>query len=780
MKKILWLAVIFLSSSIPAKAQGGFTTVIGTVKDPAGITWACGTISAQLITAGGAAPTLNGGGFTTQTSPVQLGCPTIPGSGASGSFVMRLADSGVISPSNTTWKFTVGTTGTPPPLGTGPQSFTYTTAITCSTNTPTTCTSNQLDISTPISALAPAIGAGGGGIPNSPLPAASSGPGPVFNVKNYGAKGTSQFSTGCSLGPGSTNLNCPNAAFTAAVVNQNISCNGGYTHFFDSTHTITGFVNATNVTVSTSGTGGGLNCLYGPPDDAAVAAALAAAVAQVFGTFGSSVRTNFPTSAPILYFPAGTYSLSTSINVPANNGSANNVGFKVLGDGAEITKIYWHSDASTGGLIFNGITNSYAQGLTLDGGLGFTSFYGFQSPANETVLNDFRTQGFKTGGMLLQNAVFADYIVSQNNNGPGFTTTTNTNGYIKGGVFSNNGANANLIIGAGYGGFYLTDTFSDSCGAFAGGCVQFTNAQDVYVSGGGYYGTGSSGPAMNCDGTSVVQLDGVLVGTFLGQNNSSGMVIQAGCLVSAGKTRFQSSGTGKCVTNSGILLNAGGNSCESVFAVSSGTSTGTTAVLTLTNAGAAVNANCTVGDALQVYGVSPAGYNGYFPAGATSGITATSATTLTYTTPGSNIGATAGGGTSQAACRNMQAYSGNLPKSITPMVQNFSEGVVNLAASTIGTWTPDRGMVINRITAANTAGNVTCATPLVIQVSNGTQTQSLTLTSGQGTWDSGAGTFSKFFIGNTAVTVSQTAAAACATPPVNLNISVYGWTAMDN
>jgi hypothetical protein len=147
--------------ALPVRGQGGFTTVTGTVKDPAGITWACGTISAQLITAGGAAPTLNGGGFTTQTSPVQLGCPTIPGSGASGSFVMRLADSGVISPGNTTWKFTVGTTGTPPPLGTGPQSFSYTTAINCSTNTPTTCTSNQLDISTPISALAPAIGAGG-------------------------------------------------------------------------------------------------------------------------------------------------------------------------------------------------------------------------------------------------------------------------------------------------------------------------------------------------------------------------------------------------------------------------------------------------------------------------------------------------------------------------------------------------------------------------------------------------------------------------------------------
>lgn len=161
MRKILLAlaAALFLGAS--AAAQGGFTTVTGTVTDPNGIKYACATISAQLITAGGASPTLNGGGFTTETSPVQMGCPTAPGSGASGSFAMRLADSGVISPSNTTWRFTVNTTGAIPPLGTGPQTFTYTTAINCGTNTPSTCTGNQLDISTQLSALAPALGFSG-------------------------------------------------------------------------------------------------------------------------------------------------------------------------------------------------------------------------------------------------------------------------------------------------------------------------------------------------------------------------------------------------------------------------------------------------------------------------------------------------------------------------------------------------------------------------------------------------------------------------------------------
>jgi hypothetical protein len=158
---------LLLCFAVPSLfAQGGFTTVTGTITDPNGLKYACGTISAQLITAGGAGATLNGGGFTTQTSPIGLGCPTSPGTGAPGSFAMRLADSGVINPSNTTWRFTINMTpGIAPPAGTGPQSFTVTTAINCGTNTPSTCTSNQMDISTLLSAAAPALSNGSISVP---------------------------------------------------------------------------------------------------------------------------------------------------------------------------------------------------------------------------------------------------------------------------------------------------------------------------------------------------------------------------------------------------------------------------------------------------------------------------------------------------------------------------------------------------------------------------------------------------------------------------------------
>jgi fibronectin-binding autotransporter adhesin len=166
-RKKLWLALFaFLISSFApsAQAQGGFTTVTGTITGAIdGIVWSCGTISAQLVTAGGVSPTLNGGGFSTSTSPIALGCPTTNGLPA-GSFSMRLADSGVIVPGTTTWQFTVSMApGIAPPAGTGAQSFTYTTAINCSTNTPSTCTANTMSISAQLSALAPKLSNAAGG-----------------------------------------------------------------------------------------------------------------------------------------------------------------------------------------------------------------------------------------------------------------------------------------------------------------------------------------------------------------------------------------------------------------------------------------------------------------------------------------------------------------------------------------------------------------------------------------------------------------------------------------
>jgi hypothetical protein len=143
MRKFLFL-ILFAASARPAFGQGGFTTVNGTITDPNGIPWSGGTITAQLITPGGTSPTLNGVSFSGTSVTGILGL--------TGSFTIRLGDSGVILPSGTTWQFTVSIApGVLPPAGKGPQSFTVTTAINCSTNTPAACAGNAMNITAAIS-----------------------------------------------------------------------------------------------------------------------------------------------------------------------------------------------------------------------------------------------------------------------------------------------------------------------------------------------------------------------------------------------------------------------------------------------------------------------------------------------------------------------------------------------------------------------------------------------------------------------------------------------------
>jgi hypothetical protein len=241
----LWLVLFaFLLSSFapPAQAQGGFTTVTGTITGATdGLVWSCGTISAQLITAGGAAPTLNGQGFSTSTSPVALGCPTTNALPA-GSFSIRLADSGVIVPSNTTWQFTVSMApGIAPPGGTGPQSFTYTTAINCSTNTPSTCTANSPSISSQLSALAPKLSNAGSGSASFPVTTAvavnSGGSITVNTGGSIGAAGTGTITAtngvgggaapvmGIYLGSSCAVANTGQCFYSPANVQQNNLCN---------------------------------------------------------------------------------------------------------------------------------------------------------------------------------------------------------------------------------------------------------------------------------------------------------------------------------------------------------------------------------------------------------------------------------------------------------------------------------------------------------------------------------------------------------------------------
>jgi hypothetical protein len=216
----------------PAFGQGGFTTVSGTITDPNGIPWSGGTVSAQFITPGGTAPTLNGQPFTSTTASGLLG----PG----GSFTMRLGDNGVIacptSPCGT-WQFTISIApGVLPPAGKGPQSFTVTTAINCGTNTPATCTANAMTITStlaPVPALSFTSGGGLSGMTAGQVPIAATASTvtsskPIQGSADAGIMGAGSITGGLATllctdsNGGATTAGCPTSVglVTAGLVAQ--------------------------------------------------------------------------------------------------------------------------------------------------------------------------------------------------------------------------------------------------------------------------------------------------------------------------------------------------------------------------------------------------------------------------------------------------------------------------------------------------------------------------------------------------------------------------------
>jgi len=201
----------FLISSFvlaaPAAAQTP-TVVTGTITDPNGLPYSYARVSAQLIPTT-ATPTIQVGGI-----PVQIGGQNNATTDANGSFSMNLfcnsAGGGcsVISPSGTLWQFTVTITGTPPPVGTGPQSFSLMLTITGA---------NQ-DISTNLNAAAAKL---------SNLKGTAAAFKTIF-ATDYGVKADwdvacdASFTIGSPIVTIATNTNTPSKPFTQADVGKQV------------------------------------------------------------------------------------------------------------------------------------------------------------------------------------------------------------------------------------------------------------------------------------------------------------------------------------------------------------------------------------------------------------------------------------------------------------------------------------------------------------------------------------------------------------------------------
>jgi hypothetical protein len=617
------------------------------------------------------------------------------------------------------------------------------------------------------------IGAGGGVSPNSPIPANQVGPG--FNVKNYGAKGdTKQSANATGQAPG---LTCTDCNFTSADVGKGISCGQNGTSIVNGvTTTIASVVSATSVTINPASRDGNGGCVvnWGTIDDTAVQAAITAFVAAANATANPNAIVNSPT----LYFPAGRYYLTQPFVFQLSGPGA------IKGDagGTNVSPsqlLFANKTTGTNALFYSSGSTLNIQDLLLDGAQGnFTTGFTTAMLLNGGAIVDrVQVRNFGNQSGIESQGLFDGFRVSTQNNattGFGFACVACSGEVREINSGNNLGAAENVLIqqvagGSANEGFRVFGGLVDE-GAACG--LSVVASSDVWLIGPSIYGSGSTHPALCIDGNSFVHFDGGLAGTFAVDIQNNGATIAAGGTLQSADVRYISTGTSKCITNSGQFNDNGGNSCESLFGIASGTSTGTTAVLTLTTLGANVNTNCSVGDSLIVQNAAINGYNGYFK----GGITAVTATTLTYLTQGSNLGALGSGG--QAYCRNLQTYSGTLPTALlNNPVPNTCYITGTFAATTtaapmcnffLGTATN-----ITHIKASSTT-TTACTVAPVVTISDGTVSQTLTITTAKSVWDSSVdastGVGTTIFKPNGTITLSNTVG-TCTTPPTNFSVS---------
>lgn len=752
------------------------TQVTGQVKDVNGIPYAGAQMRAGLVFNGTPVsnPTVtisvlsqcraNGFGsapcqvpFTPSNGPFNLdSAGNIPAGG------ITLQDNSLVTPAGTQWAFSVSTPGNPPPLGTGPQ--------TCSATV--TISGSSVSVSSNFSTC-PAL---------SNVGAGSAYYATAQNVVTNGAIGDAQESSNFTLN--GTTQTCSDCGFVASRdVAKEIACGLNGTTQLART-TITSVVNATTITTAGSAPNTSAVCAWGTSstvNDAAFAKAHTAVLAQLKARVSAGNLGGPFTGAPVFYVPTGAY-LLCNFGISLGSASGGAAGAVITGDSREASRMIYESGCNASGAnalleIQGSVQNTRIENLLFDGmrgSQGGTIFNTAWLLSGTTFVNYVTIQRFGIGDAISADAaIFShDGLFVAQNSGIGILCSSGCGGSIDNGGSSNNGG-ANLVVqnvvGENTGsGFRIGKGWlNDECGGSA--CAQIVNSQDVWCEGCSLFGNPT---ALSVDGTSFMHLVGGIVGIFGNDGNGFGLTIANGGQVQSSDVRYVSSGTAKCITNNGSFYDNGGNSCESQFPIASGTSTANTAVLTLTLAGANVNANCSVGDSLIVEGASPVGYNGYFP----FGITAVTATTLTYTTVGSNLGAASAVGA--AYCRNLQTYSGNLPKALlnNPVPNTcYVTGTfgVTVTGAPMCNFRAQSATNITRITAASTT-STTCATPPVVTISDGTVSWTLTLTSGKSQWDSAVdastGVGTTIAKPNGTIQVTNTAG-TCATPPTNFSVS---------
>lgn len=349
MKRCWVLLLAMLASTAPAFAQ--FTTVTATVKDPNGIPYAGAILNAVLVPSTGGGYTLSGQPYSGRIGPVTLD--------VTGSFTVNFGDVTMITPGSPQWQITIDSAAATinPPLGTGPQSFTFT-----STGT-TISGSSPVSLSTSLNALALKLTnfANSGIAPNTPGIPQNNGPSMIF-ASNYGVKADAKDNCLANITNGSNQVTISGTSGTqfsladqgAMFEGTNYDCaagGGGGTLIISGFICASGgFVNSTTVNICTTATGNTpanatATCLtnsstscpvqWGQHDDTAAWNSSFATVSSfpVCGTLvmpaGRSIL-----SAPIINTSPAT-SLCSLIGQPGPN--AITQAFRVTGQGPQVT-----------------------------------------------------------------------------------------------------------------------------------------------------------------------------------------------------------------------------------------------------------------------------------------------------------------------------------------------------------------------------------------------------------------------------------------------------------
>ena len=709
-KIICGAALAFLSLAAPRARAQSQTAVTATITDPNGIAYAGGTVKAQLVPAGGPAPCVVIGG----------NCVAIPGTAgpapldSTGKFVVNLYPNGSITPSGTSWLFTVCINpGVLPPWGTGQQCF----------NVTETISGSSQNITADMDAAAPALIVGTN----------SSGSTSIFNVKNYGtfanvkvSENVGVFTVGyppCEATPTTACIYTPTAAglFSQADVGKTIWVNGtggGANRTPMSQGIITSVFteNDGNTYVATTSTSSGATCspnaacyaVWGDDDTPAFTAAAAAAASG--GTVYIPCGT-YMITGPSFYQNGATYSLIGASEqcvtlIPSPNiTSSSNIGTVI--------------DFTASGNTLANLTVDGEEGLLPDEPIiqvGESASARSQLVSNIVII-DAATGGaaqFEAGGIY---DTFTD-VTSRDpnaNSSGGMCDFVSPAGDVVINILCSN-ANAgydNLEVN----GASSPDTGSsilfqggtiDECGENSGACTQIVNSQHVSFDHTIIWGSNAGGTgALSVDGTSEVNLDnGVWIGPYDGECGD-GLTIASGGVVRMSHTTVVGNGATGCggsnyaIDNGGTLYFSNGNTVTAQSGASQ--FTGNLPVFSTTQVG-----SVTAGD-LAVWG---SGFLGQLVDGGV-GVTQTGSVTADHLAVWSASGVIEDGGTPGTA---IQANYYTTLSSDTPVTANTLTAILTQSVTMPSSGCPCRADI--RYDVISTIDNQT----LDAEVSDGTNT----------------------------------------------------------